>query len=109
MMTLPSLFKTDFLNDGKFLIYTSGNSMNNAGIADGDLLLIDICLFPKSGDIAVVDWNGALIVKRVFYSSRSIQLISDSFRDQYPTIEIDDKNEINFIAKVIAVMKFMPS
>lgn len=42
-----------------------GNSMEDAGIADGDLLIIDKSLPPENGKIAVCFIDGEFTVKRI--------------------------------------------
>lgn len=53
----------------------SGNSMVEAGIEDGDILVIDKSLEPHSGDIAVCFLNGEFTLKRVELKKDEIWLV----------------------------------
>ena len=47
-----------------FFARATGNSMINAGIHDGDMLVVDRSISPKHGKIVVAAVNGDLTVKR---------------------------------------------
>ena len=46
-----------------FLIRVQGKSMNNIGICDGDLLVVDRSLDPKNFSTVIVNVNEELVVK----------------------------------------------
>ena len=46
-----------------FLIRVQGKSMNNVGIYDGDLLMVDRSLDPKNFSTVIVNINEELVVK----------------------------------------------
>lgn len=46
-----------------FIGRASGRSMEGVGIFDGDLLIVDRALTPKTGDIIVANFNGGFICK----------------------------------------------
>lgn len=48
-----------------FFLRAAGNSMRDAGIMDGDLLVIDRSLEPRNGAIVIAAVNGELTVKRL--------------------------------------------
>ena len=48
-----------------FYARVKGSSMMDAGIEDGDLLIIDKALEPKDGDVAVCFIDGEFTVKRI--------------------------------------------
>ncbi|MES2252240.1 MAG: translesion error-prone DNA polymerase V autoproteolytic subunit [Pseudomonadota bacterium] len=52
-----------------FFVRTSGESMLNAGINDGDLLVVDRSLIAKSNDIVIAAVDGDLTVKRLVHSN----------------------------------------
>lgn len=56
----------------------SGNSMHNAGIHDGDILIIDKSLHAQDGDIAVCWINGEHTVKRLKIKKDSIYLVPEN-------------------------------
>jgi DNA polymerase V len=48
-----------------FLMRVDGDSMKDAGILDGDLLIVDRAAKPSSGSVVVVAVNGEYTVKRL--------------------------------------------
>jgi len=48
-----------------FLLRVSGDSMTEAGIVDGSILIVDRSISPKSGMIVVASVDGDLTVKRL--------------------------------------------
>src|SRR6195952_415958 len=58
---------TDFLMDNKaatFLMRVDGDSMRDAGILHGDLLVVDRAAHPENGCVVIVALNGECTVKR---------------------------------------------
>lgn len=47
-----------------YFIRVSGDSMKNAGILDGDILIVDRSLTPHNRSIIIAEINGELTVKR---------------------------------------------
>jgi len=47
-----------------FFVRATGQSMRDAGILDGDLLIVDRALVPKHGSIVIAVLNGEFTVKR---------------------------------------------
>ena len=59
---------TDYLIENKaatFMMRVDGDSMKDAGILDGDLLVVDRAAKPVNGSVVVVAVNGAYTVKRL--------------------------------------------
>ncbi len=52
-----------------FFVRTSGESMLNAGINDGDLLVVDRSLIAKNNDIVIAAVDGDLTVKRLVHNN----------------------------------------
>ncbi len=50
-----------------FFLRVQGESMSNAGILDGDLLIVDRSLEPQSGHIVVAILNGCFTLKQLTY------------------------------------------
>jgi DNA polymerase V len=55
--------------EATFFVRVAGDSMTEAGIHDGDILVVDRSVEPESGSIAVAALDGDLTVKR--YEMRS--------------------------------------
>ena len=70
-----------------FLIYATGESMINAGIMDGDILIVDRSLKPKHKDIIVAIINGDFLVKRLYMQDSKVWLCSEN--RNFPKIEIN--------------------
>lgn len=47
-----------------YFVRVKGDSMRDAGIHHGDLLIVDRAKVPKSGDVVIAALNGAFTVKR---------------------------------------------
>ncbi len=73
-----------------FCARVTGNSMVDAGINDGDLLLIDKSLTPHDGDIAVCFLDGDFTVKRI--ALRGKQLLLKPANVEYPEIVVSEEN-----------------
>lgn len=70
-----------------------GHSLKNAGIDDGDLLVIDRSLEPTSGKIAVCYIDGEFTAKRIKKTKTEVWLLPEN--EEYPPIKIEEDN--NFI------------
>ncbi len=61
-----------------FLIRAQGKSMNNVGIYDGDLLVVDRSLDPKKFSTVIVNINEELVIKSFLKEKDQSFLTSDS-------------------------------
>ncbi len=75
-----------------FFVRVTGDSMNDAGIFNGDILLVDRALEPKDGNIVIAVIDGELLVKRLQKRHNRIYLIAEN--PNYKPIKITD--EMNF-------------
>ena len=71
-----------------FFIRAQGESMKDAGIFDGDLLVVDRGIVPQAGDIVIAVLHGELTVKRLGMSKAGSVLSADN--PAYPDICPDD-------------------
>lgn len=62
--------------------------MINAGIYDGDMLIVDSGTMPRNGNIVVVEFNDSLLVKKLYYENDTIFLISEN--PIYEPIQVKD-------------------
>lgn len=76
-----------------FFVKVRGDSMTGAGIHDGDLLVIDRALEPKSGSIVVAVIDGELTVKRLKIGDGRVWLMPEN--PAYPPLEILEGMELN--------------
>jgi len=70
-----------------------GFSLKNAGIDDGDLLVIDRSLEPTNGKIAVCYIDGEFTAKRIKLNKKELWLMPEN--EDYKPIKIE--NETDFI------------
>ena len=69
-----------------FFVRVSGDSMEGAGIHDGDLLIVDRSIEPKSGKVVIAVVDGQLTVKRLRISRGKYSLVPEN--DNYPIQKI---------------------
>jgi len=72
-----------------FFVKVSGNSMINAGIKSGDLLIVDRSLEPKDKKVVVAILNGEFTVKRILKKGEKLFLAPEN--DSFASIEIKDE------------------
>ncbi|MDD5507202.1 MAG: translesion error-prone DNA polymerase V autoproteolytic subunit [Bacteroidales bacterium] len=76
-----------------FLVRVQGTSMENAGILDGDILVVDRSVEPSSGKIVIGVINGEFTVKRIEIRTGKLFLLpeNDSFKPMEITPDMDFK------------------
>lgn len=78
--------------ESTFYARANGDSMVEAGINDGDLLVIDKSLSPENGKIAVCFIDGDFTVKRIIKEKGKLYLKAEN--KKYKSIELKDENEL---------------
>ena len=73
-----------------FFIVAKGHSMENAGIGNNDLLVVDKSLKAKNNDIVIAVVNGEFTVKRYIDLNGKIFLRAETEISNYPDIKISD-------------------
>ena len=71
-----------------FYVYAKGDSMINAGIHDGDLLIVDRSLNPGLKSIVIAIISGEFTVKRISQINKELYLLPDN--KSYKPIKITD-------------------
>ncbi|WP_278034967.1 LexA family protein [Flavobacterium nitratireducens] len=89
--------------DSTFFAKVKGNSMINAGIYDGDLLVIDKSLEPQNNKIAVCQIDGEFTVKRIKKEKDIVWLIAEN--EEYEPIKVTPENELMIWGIVIHSIK----
>jgi DNA polymerase V len=89
--------------DATFFAKVKGNSMKNAGINDGDLLVIDKSLEPQNGKIAICQIDGEFTVKRIKIEKEIVWLIAEN--EDYKPIKVTPANELMIWGIVIHSIK----
>ncbi len=81
----------------------SGNSMVDAGLSDGDLIVIDRSLRYENNKIAVCILEGEFTVKRIVKKGKKIYLKPEN--KKYKEIEIDKESNLRVWGIVTYVIK----
>jgi DNA polymerase V len=77
--------------DSTFFAKVKGHSMKNAGINDGDLLIIDKSLEPLNNKIAVCQIDGEFTVKRIKIEENIVWLIAEN--EEFKPIKVTPEND----------------
>lgn len=75
-----------------FIVRVAGDSMEGAGIFDGDEILVDRSLNPRSGDVVVAVTDGELTLKRLILDGSGAHLEAENAA--YPPIYVDELSEL---------------
>ena len=86
-----------------FLIRVQGKSMDNVGIHDGDLLVIDRSLNPKNFSTVIVNINEELVVKSFLREKNETFLTSGSKKPE-DKINLTENSEISIWGVVTYVI-----
>ena len=89
--------------EATFFARVSGESMINAGLEDGDLIVIDRSLEPTNNKIAVCFIDGEFTVKRLQVKKNKIWLKPEN--TNYKAIEVKEDNELIILGIVTNVIK----
>ncbi|GIV42415.1 MAG: SOS-response transcriptional regulator UmuD-like protein [Vicingaceae bacterium] len=105
-------FEFDAIDLNRFLVKhpaatfygrVKGNSLKNAGIDDGDILVIDRSMEPSHGKIAVCYINGEFTAKRIHISKGEVWLMPEN--EDYEPIKVEEGNELIIWGVVTYVIK----
>jgi DNA polymerase V len=89
--------------EATFYARVSGESMQGAGLDDGDLLVIDRSLEPVDNKIAVCFIDGEFTVKRLKVTKDEVLLIPEN--PKYQSIKVTEENELIIWGVVTYVVK----
>ena len=89
--------------EATFYARVSGESMQGAGIDDGDLLVIDRSLEPQDDKIAVCFIDGSFTVKRLKVDVNCVYLMSEN--KNYKPIKVTEGDELLIWGIVTYVVK----
>jgi DNA polymerase V len=89
--------------ESTFYAKVSGDSMKDAGLNDGDILVIDRSEELKNNKIAVCYLNGDFTVKRVKIEKKAVYLIPEN--KNYKPIKVTEENEFVVWGIVTYVIK----
>jgi repressor LexA len=92
-------------SDDCFALKVKGDSMINAGIYEGDLVIVSPGKESVNGDTIVAQLNDEVTVKTLEKKNNKIRLIPEN--PNYSPIEVDDKKEFSIVGKVIGVIRWL--
>ena len=84
-----------------YLVRANGDSMLNAGINNGAILIVDRSLEPKHGDIVIASIDGGYACKRLQLRPK-VGLFSENIK--YPPIFLKDEEELDIMGSVTAAI-----
>ncbi len=91
--------------ENAFALRVKGDSMINAGINEGDIVVISPGEQAMNGDIVVAILNDEATVKRIEIIKNQIRLIPEN--ENYSPIEIQSGDEFKIIGKVKVVVRHL--
>ena len=80
-----------------------GNSMVDAGINEGDLLIIDRSIIPHDGNIAVCFVDGDFTVKRLSVRDEGVFLTPAN--SKFPELKVDEESDFKVWGVVSHIIK----
>lgn len=75
-----------------FVVRVTGDSMEGAGISDGDELIVNRALEPKDGSVVIAVLDGELTVKRLRITGSGVVLQAEN--PKYPDIRVPALSEL---------------
>ncbi len=89
-----------------FLLRVKGDSLKDAYIFSGDIVIVNPNIPPKNGQIVVAILDDAAVVKRFYKKRNEIELISEN--PEYKPIVVDKKyQKIRVVGIVIGIYRSM--
>ena len=89
-----------------FVFAVKGHSMRDAGIVDGDKVLVDRSVKPKHGQIVVAVVNGDYTIKRLYSTAGRIELHPENPEFQPRTFQ--DGEQLEIWGVVVGVIRRYP-
>jgi len=75
-----------------FIVRVSGDSMEDAGISDGDELIVDRSIEPCDGHVVIAIVDGEMTVKRLRVTATGVVLQAENAA--YPDVEVAELSEL---------------
>ncbi len=91
--------------ESTFFARVNGDSMEDANISDGDILVIDKSLEPKNKKIAVCFIDGEFTVKRIIKEKNKLYLKPEN--KNYNKIKIEKESDLVIWGVVTYVIKYL--
>ena len=85
-----------------FFVKVQGDSMNGAGIQEGDIVAVDRAIPPKHGSIVIAAVNGEMTIKRLFIEKKRVTLLAEN--PTYPPLPIQEEQDLRIWGVVTFVI-----
>jgi repressor LexA len=85
--------------DATFILKVSGDSMVDAGILEGDMVIVDRSIAPKTGDIVIAEVDGEWTIKYLAKSGQKTYLKPGN--KKYSPIYPEDELKIAAVVKAV--------
>ena len=86
-----------------FFMRVSGNSMINAGIYDGDIVIVDRSLKPQNGKIVIAVIDGEMLIRRYEKTMNSLRLVPET--TNLSAIEVSEFSDFKIWGVVSCVIR----
>ena len=86
-----------------FFMRVSGNSMINAGIYNGDLVIVDRSVQPKNGKIVIAVIDGEMLIRRLSISFNKMWLVPETLNPL--VIEVSEFSDFKIWGVVMHVVR----
>ena len=91
--------------ESSFALKVKGDSMINAGVFEGDLVIVSPVLEVKNGEMIVAMINGEVTVKNFEKKDKIIQLNPEN--EKYQPIIVTEQDEFSVVGKVVGVFRWI--
>ncbi len=88
-----------------YFVRARGESMSGAGIADGDILVVDRSEPARNGDIIIAALNGEFTVKRLEKQDGRVRLLPEN--PAFAPLDLTPDMEAEFFGVVTSVVKLL--
>jgi len=89
-----------------FFMRVSGNSMINAGIYDGDIVIVDRSIKPISGKIVIAVIDGEMLIRRYEKTMNSLRLIPET--PKLSAIDVSEFMDFKIWGVVTCIIRTTP-
>jgi DNA polymerase V len=86
-----------------FFMKVSGNSMINAGIFDGDIVIVDRSIKPQNGKIVIAIIDGEMLIRRYEKTINKLRLVPDT--PKLAAIEVSEFSDFKIWGVVIYIIR----
>ncbi|NMG47773.1 translesion error-prone DNA polymerase V autoproteolytic subunit [Azoarcus communis] len=90
-----------------FFFTVKGDSMQEADIFEGDILVVDRSIEPAHGHIVVAFLNGERLVKRLSIRDGNVSLLAGN--SEYPALTLKGENQLDIWGVAIGKFKRIPA